>query len=115
MQRIAFRVASTGIGPSPFVPSAGNLELDTLRQQLCPEYFNSFNSGPPEYVKSKWIFTYDSRPYPFASLSAPHWFVALLAVGISILPWLRWRFSLRTLLIATTLVAVVLGVVVWLR
>ena len=27
-------------------------------------------------------------------------------------PWLRWRFSLRTLLIATTLVAVVLGVIV---
>jgi hypothetical protein len=28
---------------------------------------------------------------------------------------LRWRFSLRTLLIATTLVAVVLGLIVWLR
>src|SRR5262245_56025171 len=35
---------------------------------------------------------------------------ALVAVGI---PWLRWRFSLRTLLIATTLVAVVLGVIVY--
>ena len=27
----------------------------------------------------------------------------------------NWRFSLRTLLIATTLVAVVLGLIVWLR
>jgi hypothetical protein len=27
-------------------------------------------------------------------------------------PWLRWRFSLRTLLLATTLVAVVLGLAV---
>jgi hypothetical protein len=33
-------------------------------------------------------------------------------------PWLRklkWQFSLRTLLIATTLIAVVLGLSVWLR
>ena len=36
----------------------------------------------------------------------------ILAAAI---PWLRWRFSLRTLLIATTLVAVVLGLIVWLR
>jgi hypothetical protein len=31
-------------------------------------------------------------------------------------PWLRqlgWRFSLRTLLIATTLVAIGLGLIVW--
>ena len=28
-------------------------------------------------------------------------------------PWITWRFSLRTLLIATTLVAVVLGIIVW--
>jgi hypothetical protein len=37
--------------------------------------------------------------------------VAALAVG----PWIRWHFSLRTLLIVTTLVAVVLGVIVWVR
>ena len=32
----------------------------------------------------------------------------------SLLPWIRWsrRFTLRTLLIATTLVAVVLGLIV---
>ena len=37
---------------------------------------------------------------------------------VHLLPWLPWmpgRFSLRTLLIATTLVAVVLGLIVWLR
>jgi len=28
-------------------------------------------------------------------------------------PWIPWRFSLRTLLIATTLVAAVLGLVAW--
>jgi hypothetical protein len=47
----------------------------------------------------------------------PHWFVVLVASLVGALPW-AWkyqRFSLRTLLIATTLVAVGLGVVVWLR
>jgi len=42
----------------------------------------------------------------------PHWFLVLLTSTLATLPWLRSRFSVRTLLIATTLVAVVLGVVV---
>jgi hypothetical protein len=40
--------------------------------------------------------------------------VAVLPIApwILVIPWLRWRFSLRTLLIATTLVAVVLGLII---
>jgi hypothetical protein len=48
---------------------------------------------------------------------APIWFLVMFAVTVATLPWirqLRWRFTLRTLLIATTLVAVVLGLIVWL-
>jgi hypothetical protein len=45
----------------------------------------------------------------------PHWFLLVLAGTFAALPWLRWRFTLRTLLIATTLVAVVLGLAVWFR
>ena len=44
----------------------------------------------------------------------PYWILVLSSVVIASVPWLRWRFSLRTLLIATTLVAVVLGLAVWL-
>ena len=44
----------------------------------------------------------------------PHWFPPVLVLAIAAIPWLRWRFSLRTLLIATTLVALVLGIIVWL-
>src|SRR6476469_5066865 len=46
----------------------------------------------------------------------PYWFLVSLSVIFAVGPWirqLRWRFSLRTLLIATTLVAVVLGLIVW--
>jgi hypothetical protein len=38
-------------------------------------------------------------------------------IALGGLPWileLKWRFSLRTLLIATTVVAVVLELIVWL-
>jgi hypothetical protein len=43
----------------------------------------------------------------------PHWFLLGLCGTLATCPWLPWRFSLRTLLIATTVVAGVLGVIVW--
>ncbi len=45
----------------------------------------------------------------------PHGFSALLTAAVAVVCWLPWssRFSLRTLLIATTLVAVMLGLIVW--
>jgi len=46
----------------------------------------------------------------------PYWFLAIAMATSASLPWVsrcRWRFSLRTLLIATTLVAVVLGLIVY--
>lgn len=43
----------------------------------------------------------------------PHWFAAILLAAAGGLSWFRFRFTLRTLLIATTLVAVVLGLVVY--
>jgi hypothetical protein len=42
---------------------------------------------------------------------APHWFLLVVAGTAAAIPWLPWRFSLRTMLIATTLVAVVLGLI----
>jgi hypothetical protein len=68
----------------------------------------------------------DNRPWPPAEFGwrrntkysvemvLPLWAVTLFMVVTSTLPWLSWRFSLRTLLIATTLIAVVLGLIVWL-
>ena len=49
--------------------------------------------------------------------SVYHWFTVLLTSIIASAPWipcLRWRFSLRTLLLATTLFALALGTIVWL-
>jgi competence protein ComGC len=42
----------------------------------------------------------------------PMWFLVFSTATLATAPWLRWHFSLRTLLIATTLLALVLGLVV---
>lgn len=50
------------------------------------------------------------------SIQAVHfrlWFCAAVALFLADMPWIIPRFSLRALLIATTLVAVVLGLAVW--
>jgi len=49
------------------------------------------------------------------SLTLPYWTYIVLSIGIDVAPWNKWhrRFSLLTLLIASTLVAVGLGVAVY--
>jgi hypothetical protein len=56
---------------------------------------------------------WNSEPPGQFFVSAPHWLLALTCVALAAGPSMRWRFSLRTLLIATTIVAVVLGAVIW--
>jgi hypothetical protein len=43
----------------------------------------------------------------------PHWFCAIAAGALATFPWLPYRFTLRTLLIATSLVAVALSLVIY--
>lgn len=48
-----------------------------------------------------------------AMIAAPFWCPVMLFATLAALPWIRWRFSLRTLLIATTAIAVLLGLAVY--
>src|SRR5687768_6343825 len=43
-------------------------------------------------------------------ISIPHWFVATLMAMLAVAPWIQWstRFNIRTLLCATTLLAILL-------
>jgi hypothetical protein len=46
----------------------------------------------------------------------PYWFLVLMPAALGAAPWVfqwNWRFSLRTLLIAVTLVAVLLGMILY--
>ena len=67
------------------------------------------NTGP-----SMLGFGVTHRPGYFR-IRLPHWFLVAATATAAVVPWFswRWHFSLRTLLIATTLVAVVLGLIVY--
>jgi hypothetical protein len=45
----------------------------------------------------------------------PFWFPVVLVISLAAVPWIHWsrRFSLRSLLIVTTLIAIVLGLAVF--
>jgi hypothetical protein len=64
-------------------------------------------------LRRSWSYHSDG---PLRYLVFPHRFLVLMFAMLAAVPWLPWwskRFSLRTLLIATTLIAVVLGLIVW--
>jgi hypothetical protein len=69
---------------------------------------NSLKSGG----RSSFRFGSEFRRIP-EGFCLPHWSLVVLYATLAAVPWLRWRFSLRTLLIATTAIAVVLGLIVW--
>ena len=63
----------------------------------------------PRITKGQWPFLSE------AVLIVPYWVLLSVAALLAALPWIRQlgrRFSLRTLFIATTLVAVGLGIVI---
>jgi hypothetical protein len=57
------------------------------------------------------------RPNNSSSVTLNHRTLIMIASVGLIMPWikLRWRFSLRTMLVATTLVAAVLWLIMWRR
>lgn len=69
----------------------------------------------PSRRKLWWVPTCNTNETSVV-IHMPYWLPTLLvgaAVTISGLPWVHWRFSLRTLLIAITAVAVGLWFIVW--
>ena len=78
-------------------------------------------SGPAGTIDSNLKpleFSRDSGPATAFGffISAPYWCCVFFLATLAVLPWIRqckWRFTLRTLLIATTVVAVVLGLAVY--
>jgi hypothetical protein len=74
------------------------------------------NDGEKWYVDadaSKWSFEWSAQAF---ELAVPHWFGVVIMGALAAVPWLPWsrRFSLRTLLIAVTLLSILLGMVVYL-
>ena len=96
------------------VISLGTLDADTYDEsgwelESTPE--------PPHPLPARFVLP---QPWGFEYLggiscdaNVPHWFLLTLSALSGIAPWIHWsrRFSIRTLLIATTLVALTLGIV----
>jgi hypothetical protein len=61
--------------------------------------------NPPSRVWGYSAFTTTAWCLPF-------WHLILFVASVATLPWLRWRFSLRTLLIGMTMVAAALGLII---
>jgi hypothetical protein len=72
----------------------------------------SFSSATRPQQRLQWEIKSENQ-----EVTIPYWCLTLICGIVGAAPWIRWKwhFGLRTLLIATTLVAVVLGLIVWLR
>jgi hypothetical protein len=65
---------------------------------------------------NKYVLGFYFGRAPGLELGVPFWFLVLISASITAAPWLRhlsWQFSLRTLVIAMTLVALFLGAAVY--
>jgi hypothetical protein len=81
-------------------------DVDAVHQSTRPEVIKFYTK-----VLGRFSYVYDAGP----ALVAPDWFLIGVALALSSAPSFRMpkRFSLRTLLVATTLIAVGLGAIVW--
>jgi hypothetical protein len=120
-------------GACDHIDGTHGLELHSLRGKTCVRYVTQIRPPDPErgwYCGSDLISEYEAKSKEQARLpgsliwefegampylSLPHSLYALVFATIAAVPWIHWsrRFRLRALLIATTLVAVLLGSIVW--
>ena len=85
------------------------------RATIGRSYLNVVSGDAADWRKGRvsHFALYDDRWV--TAIVVPHWLAASISAALAVIPWTsqKWSFSLRTLLIAITLIAVVLGVAVW--
>ncbi len=69
--------------------------------------------GTGQKAYSQLVPYYDHVANGVVELFVPFWIATSVAAISAAAPWLRWHFSLRTLLLATTAIAILLGLIVW--
>jgi hypothetical protein len=98
-----------GVSVNPQNPVPSRWEYASLPAEPWLDGMKKHNHSYPSRVWGKFQFDRDAW-------FIPYWFLVLVSATLTAISWLPWwskRFSLRTLLIATTLVAVVLGAIVY--
>jgi len=124
---IALWVRSNWYVDEVWFPLPGNRGLGFVSAENCGSIgIQKRESNPSSYIVgynsvALPIVDYELRTFPgffltlesdVAYLNVPYWFLVLLSALAAVCAWTSWQFSLRTMLIATTLVAVGLGVIV---
>jgi hypothetical protein len=99
----------------------GTIQFACMESQAgASQGWNYLQNAHAKPSTPRWRYAFGKFEWLFFQgnfvLSFPCWLPILFLAAAGPAPmWLRWHFSLRTLLIATTLVALVLGLIVWLR
>jgi hypothetical protein len=74
---------------------------------------NPIASVPASYLG---ICTLSPKKFELVPLTGgvvfPYWLAVIIVAPLAAVPWLRWRFSIRTMLIATALIAILLCVAI---
>ena len=89
----------------------GTVRFESSHFRFRPHTWRYFSNPDYEMYESfRWHFI-NGNGY----IQVPHWLIVLIGAGAATVPWIHRlrRFSLRTLLIAMTLIAVGLGIIVW--
>jgi hypothetical protein len=114
MGRLSFATLSQpmALGPKRWVFVSRPLTAAGSQQEVRRPRGSKTSSSktPPFSVSASRTTTRDVY-----GVGMPHWAWLLLPATAAAVPWILWRkrFSLRSLLIAITLVAVGLGLIVW--
>lgn len=96
-------------------PNMGEMSfsITALSYRDISDAWKRFTDAPQPGPGKKWRWEKSDTGRFF--IHVPHWFLAVLALAIAAAPWLPWRFSLRTLLVAIAVVAAMLGFLVWIN
>jgi hypothetical protein len=101
------------IGRSQFelISNTGSVQLIALSSPGRLGWFwdsrqlNNMFGDPP-----KFYYYTDAQ---LTDISVPHWFLILILSALAAVPWTPPRFNLRLMLITMSLIAVVLGLIVY--
>jgi hypothetical protein len=93
----------------------GSAELEQLRylaKELAISNERNVTSTPATAIFQN--FSYN-HTWNRTTLVIPYWFLVIFSIALTSAPWIHWSksFSLRTLLIATTLIAVILRLIIY--
>jgi hypothetical protein len=94
--------------------AGGGVSLVYLESQHWGSYWD--HTGPLRHIQAVTVdrgsasLGYAASPWHRA-YRVPHWLLVVLLGALAALPWVKWswRFSLRTLLVVMTIVAIGLG------